>query len=298
MHRSHRIRLDPTNKQRTQLQRSAGVARFAYNWALATWQEEYCLHCEDQDHPTPNQYSLRKQLNDIKKQDYPWMLEVNKCAPQEAIINLGKAFTSFFNKRSGYPRYKKRGVHDSFQVTGDRLRVKDKAIYISRIGWIRMTEPLRFSDAKMINVTISKTANHWYASILVEIPEITTQPKTATSSIVGVDLGVKDLATLSIGEKIPATNSHKRSLKRLRRLNQELHRRQTGSNNQRKAKIRLARAHARVASQRNDTLHKLSHRLINDFDVVAIEDLNVAGMVKNHKLTNRYTPRGGRSLLP
>ena len=117
---AHKIALDLNNHQRTYMLRATGVARFAYNWALEQWGIQYRAWREDDTLPKPSQFSLRKQLNEIKKESFPWMLEVTKCAPQLAIIQLGEAFKNFFVHRVAYPKFRKKGVHDRFSISNDR----------------------------------------------------------------------------------------------------------------------------------------------------------------------------------
>jgi hypothetical protein len=119
---SHKIQLDPNNKQASRFARAAGTARFAYNWALAEWQKQYEAHQANKSLPRPSEAALRRQLNAVKKAQFPWMSEVTKCAPQLAIMNLGEAFRNFFAKRGKYPQFKRKGVHDSFQISNDQFQ--------------------------------------------------------------------------------------------------------------------------------------------------------------------------------
>src|SRR3989338_6160764 len=135
---AHKIALKPNNKQATYFAKACGVARFAYNWALTEWKQEY------EAGGKPSQLSLRRKLNSIKQEEYPWMLEVTKNAPQMAIIQLGTAFKNFFAKRAAYPQYRKKGEHDRFTLTNDQFAIKDSHIRIPHLGWVRMCESLRF----------------------------------------------------------------------------------------------------------------------------------------------------------
>jgi putative transposase len=123
---AHRIRLDPNNAQATHLARAAGVARFSYNWALARWNEHYKAHKANPALPKPSETALRRELNAIKRTDFPWMLEVTKNAPQMAIMQLGDAFKNFFAGRARYPQFRKKGQHDRFTLSNDQFRVDDK----------------------------------------------------------------------------------------------------------------------------------------------------------------------------
>ena len=279
---AHRIQLEPNNKQSTYFAKACGVARFAYNWALAEWKKLY------DSGEKVSEGLLRKQLNAIKRDEFPWMLEVTKCAPQEAIRDLGEAFNNFFAKRAKFPKFKKKGQHDSFGISNNLFSVKDKRIRIPKLGYVRMAEELRF-NGKILGAVISRTADRWFVSIQVEMPD--PEPiHNSESQAVGVDLGVKDLATLSDGTKIAGKKPHKTLLSRLRRLNKSLSRKvgakkgQTKSQNFKKARIKLSLLHAKIANIRNDETQKLTTMLTKNYGAIGIEDLNVSGMAKNHRL--------------
>src|SRR5690242_21268342 len=135
---AHKIELKLNNKQRTYLAKAAGVARFSYNWALNEWSQEYAAGLR------PSEQALRRKLNAIKREAFPWMLEVTKNAPQMAIIQLGEAFKNFFAHRACYPRFRKKGRDDRFSLTNDQFRVEGKRIHIPKLGWVKMREQLRF----------------------------------------------------------------------------------------------------------------------------------------------------------
>ena len=214
---SHKIRLAPSNKQATYFAKAAGTALFAYNWALANWQTQYAAWKDDNAQPKPSQMSLRRQLNAIKREQFPWMLEVTKNAPQMAIIQLGQAFNNFFAGRAKYPQFKKKGKsRDSFTLTNDQFSIDACRIRIPNLGSVRMRETLRFSG-KILSATVSRTADQWFASITVD----TTQnhlPPAESQGVVGVDLGVSTLATLSTGKTVAGAKPHKALLSRLKRL--------------------------------------------------------------------------------
>lgn len=280
---THKIQLVPNNKQAGYFARAAGVSRFAYNWALAEWQRQY------QAGTPPSEISLRKQLNRIKREQFPWMYEVTKSAPQQAIKNLGIAFNRFFTKQGGYPRFKKKGIHDSFRADNgptrkgeDAVRVNGKRIKLARIGWVKMREAGRF-QGQIKSVTISKQAGHWLAAINIDTEDLPHQRKNQAS--VGVDLGVTDMAVLSTGERVEGPKAYRKALKRIRFLNKELSRRQKGSKNWMKTRQKLAKVHYRIACLRKDALHKLTTNLVLHNRVIGIEDLNVSGMLKNRHLS-------------
>src|SRR3990167_8358813 len=162
---THKIEIKANNKQRTYFARACGVARHAYNWALDQWQQQYTAG------EKPSETSLRRQYNAIKRIEFPWALEVTKVAPQQAIKNLGNAFARFFKQQGKYPRFKKRGIHDSFradngpsQADQDAVEINGNKLKLPRIGWITLREPLRFKG-RIKSVTISRRAQRWYAAI-------------------------------------------------------------------------------------------------------------------------------------
>jgi putative transposase len=296
---AHKIALDPNNKQATYFAKASGAARFAYNWALGEWRREY------KEGGKPSDASLRKRLNAMKREQFPWMLEVSKCAVQESVINLGGAFTNFFRdcqkpkaqRRFHYPKPKKKGVHDSFCAANEAgtFRCDGKRVRLPVIGWVRMRESLRFAGVPKY-VTVSREGERWFASILVETPE--PQKLNQPCVAVGVDLGVKDFATLSKplgGEtKFKGAKAHKAQLARLRRSNKALARKKRGSANRRKARIKLARLHTTIGNVRKDYLHKLSTNIVRTFKVIGIEDLNVRGMSRNRCLARSIMDEGFR----
>ena len=296
---SHKIRLNPNNQQATYFAKACGTARFAYNWALAEWQTQYAAWKEDNTQPKPSQFSLRKQLNALKRGQFSWMLEVTKNAPQMAIIQLGAGFKNFFAGRAQYPQFKKKGKsRDSFTLTNDQFKVDGSRIRIPNLGAVRMREALRFTG-KILSATVSRTADQWFASITVDTNSnhaSTTLsnhlPPAENQGVVGVDLGVSALATLSTGEVVTGAKPHKALLNRLQRLSRRLSHKVKGSANRTKAKHKLAKLHAKVANIRQDTLHQLTTDLTRRFSLIGIEDLNVKGMVKNRHLSRAISDMG------
>lgn len=282
MYLAHRIRLDPNNVQATYLARAAGTARFAYNWALAEWQRQYNAFKLDPALPKPNEGALRRQLNAIKHEMFPWMLEVSKNAPQMAIRQLGCAFQNFFEGRSRYPRFRRKGRDDRFTLTNDRFHVEGERIRIPKLGWVRMRESLRH-PGRIISASIVRIADHWYASIIVDT-EAPILPPAQNHGAVGVDLGVTALATLSTGETFTGPKALRSLLSRLKRLSRRLSRKVRGSRNYAKAKMKLVRLHARIADIRRDALHQLTTSITRRFHTIGIENLNVKGMLGNHCL--------------
>jgi len=288
---AHQIRLDPNNVQATYFARAAGTARFAYNWALEEWGRQYQAHLANPNLPKPNEAALRRQLNAIKRAEFPWMLEVTKCAAQEAIRQLGTAFKNFFAKRTGYPTFHRKGVNDRFTLSNDQFEVQDKHIRIPKLGWVRMRECLRYKG-RVVSACICRIADHWYASITVDTLEERLLPPSENQGAVGVDLGVSNLATLSTGEVFTGSKALRCAQKQLRRLAKAVSRKEKGSHNRHKAKRKLARQHARVRNIRSNELHQASTSITRRFHTIGIEDLNVKGMLGNRCLSRAIADMG------
>ena len=202
--RGYKTELDLNDAQRSGCLQHAGAARFAYNWGLARSQEVYRLTGK-----RPHAMALHKALIALKQTEYPWMYEVSKCAPQEALRHLEKAYTNFFRKATlkkqgkyrgklGFPKFKKRSkAIGSFCLTGS-IKVFADAVQLPRIGRVRLHEHEYLpSGAKILSATVSEQAGRWYVSI--QVAEEQEQPTSTATSAIGVDLGIKTLATLSDG---------------------------------------------------------------------------------------------------
>ncbi len=230
----------------------------------------------------------------MKKTDFPWMYDVSRCAPQEALRDLDRAYANCFrrlelNKQGrwkgqlGFPKFKKKskGI-GSFRLTGS-IPIFAESIQLPRFGRLRLYEHGYLpTKAKVLSATVSEEAGRWYVSVQVE-EEQEAPAHTATSAL-GVDLGIKTLATLSDGTTFENPRALKHAQKRLRRLERQQARRIKGSQNRKKTVKKLARQHARVAHIRQDATHKLTSYLCNNHALVAIEDVHIAGMLKNHRL--------------
>lgn len=273
MYKTHKIQLNPTNKQKTQFLQAVGTARFAYNWALQRWGEQYQAFKRGDRETKPSRFTLNKELNAIKREEFPWMMEVTKCAPGSAIINLGMAFQAFWGKHAKYPKFKKRGVHDAFKVSSGLFSVDEERLRLPKIGWVRMHELYRFPHSRPISVTVSRKADRWYASITAEVE---TESQSTPERIIGIDVGVNEYVT-SDDVRYAVPRAYRAAERKLRRAQQALSRKQKGSMNRRKAIMRVAKIHARTANIRQDWLHKMTTELANSANVIAIEDLNVAG---------------------
>jgi len=289
--RAYKVEIDPNNKQRTALLQHAGAARFAWNWGLARRKAEY-----ESTGKSSNAIAQHRQLNALKRTEFPWMYGVSKCAMQEALRNLDKAYQNFFrrvksgDKKKGFPKFKsrKQGI-GSFRLTG-AIHVEDGQIKLPRLGWLRLKERgyIPTEGVHVLSATVSERAGRWFASIQcreeIEVSQAKGDP-------VGVDLGIKTMAVVSDGREFENPKALRRAHRRLARLQRELSRRKKGGYNRKKTKAKIAGLHYRIANIRRDALHKATSAICATTKpdgerprIVAIENLNIAGMMKNHCL--------------
>ena len=299
--RAYKVELDPTEAQRRLLRRHAGAARFAWNWGLARRIAEYRATGK-----SSRAMEQHRQLNALKKTQFPWMYQVSKCAMQEALRDLDRAFDAFYRRlegkrqgkhkgKVGFPRFKsrKRGL-GSFRLTGS-IRVEEGRIRLPRLGWIRLKERGYIpTDRRILSATVKEEAGRWFVSVLVT-EEIAVEE--ATGPAVGVDLGVNALATCSDGRvfenprSLPRHEKGRVSNPPLRRLYRQLSRRRRGGRNWEKTRRKISRLHYRIGCIRRDALHKATGAIVAKTKppqerpaVVVIEDLNVGGMLQNQRL--------------
>ena len=275
MRRSHKIRLSPNNKQATYFSKCAGVTRFTYNWALGRWKERYEAGIAS------SSFGLKKEFNSIKRTEFPFVAEVTKWAPERAFANLDKAFQKFFKEKKGYPKFKKKGVHDSFYISGSVLKLDGNKVKIPKLGWVKITEPVRFLG-KINSVVISKKVGKWFASFSVDLGEVPRENQSG--GLVGIDLGISKLVTLSDGTVFENLKTTKKYEKGLRRLNKSLARKKKGSENWKKAKEKLGQLHHKISCVRADDIHKMTSTVSKNYSGVCIEDLSSKNMMKNKNL--------------
>ena len=288
MIKAHKIRLHPTPDQAVYFARAAGVARFVWNWALAGWNRHY----EAGEKPTA--LKLKKQFNQIRREQYPWTWEVTKNASDQPFLDLGQAFTAFFEGRARRPKFKsKKRSKSSFYLANDQFALGDHRIWVPKLGWVNMAENLRFLG-KVTGARITKTADWWFVSLQVELPDVLPEQQPAA---VGIDVGLNRLVTLSTGEGVENQAFLKTALKKLRRANKRLHRRKLGSKNREKARRQVARLHYRITCLRDDVLQKLTTQLATCYGIIGVEDLHLKGLLKNRKLARSFSDAALGKLL-
>lgn len=282
MHKAYVYRLYPNTEQCAFLEKHFGCVRWIYNRGLAMKIEAWT---ERKEHLS--RYDVQAHLPAWKKaEDTAWLSEVNSQSLQASLVNLESAYTKFFREKKGFPSFKSKRHRQSFQVPQSGM-VGDAFVRIPKVGRIKAVisrEPL----GTVKTITISRTATgKYFASVLCDDGlELPAKVPVTEAGTIGVDLGIKDYAVLSSGERIANPCNIKRGEKKLRRAQRRLSRRVKGSNNRNKQRNIVARVHEKVANRRKDFLHKLTTRLVRDnqTDSFAIEDLAVSDMVKNRRL--------------
>ena len=316
---SHKIELKPNNKQNTYFRKAFGCARLAYNWGLSEWQRRY------KEGEKVDAYGLKKSFNAIKKEQYPFVLEVTKYATQQPFINLGKAFKKFFDDLKkgsvSYPRFKKKKDNEgSFYIGGDQVKFsytnlnskafksmvhnenqKRQYLKIPNLGYVKMTECVRF-NGNVNGVVISQQGDKYFASFSVQVTEDEykrTHPHAGTHKNeckAGVDLGVKSALILSDGISVDNPKPLKKNIRKIKRLSRQLDKRTHArtkqerlsgvkkSHNYKKLSVQLSNTQRKVANIRRDFLQKVTTILTTHYSQIALEDLNVKGMVRNHRL--------------
>jgi putative transposase len=291
-----RFELDPNREQTVLLAKSVGASRYVYNWGLAE-----SLHAYERTGRRLKLRELKGQLVELKKTECPWLYDVSAHIGQQALHDLDRAFDRFFagakgdGPRSGHPRFKRKGVRDSARLY--EVTLEERHIRLPKIGRVRLKETRsdRGFEGRILSATIRHRADRWFVSLCVERPAFAQRQSVRTSkSVVGIDLGLRSTAVVFDGvtRVVAPHKALERDLKKLRRLDRELARRQPGSQNREKARRRLARLHYRIACRRQDHLHSLSSHLARTKSVIVVEDLNVAGMLRNRHLSRAITDAG------
>ena len=272
------------------LAKSVGASRYVSNWGLAESRRQYELTGK-----RPRLGDLKKQLVKLKNTDAPWLYEVSAHIGQSALKDLNVAFERFFESvrgegpRAGYPRFKKKGERDSARIY--EVALEERHLRIPNIGRVRLKETCRDRgfDGRVFSATITRRADRWFVSLTVEREREIMLPRKArrSSDVVGVDLGLSNAAVIHDGVRtrvVEPQRALRRNLAKLRRLDRELARKQKGSANREKAKLRRARLLHRVSCQRQEMLHQLSSELARTKLVIVLEDLHVRGMQRNKHL--------------
>jgi putative transposase len=292
--RGFKYRFYPTVEQEILLRRTIGCCRFVYNRALHERSEAWINGKKSIGYAVQS-----AALTGWKKEpELAFLNEVSSVPVQQTLRHLQTAYANFFAKRTKYPSFKRKHSGGSAEFTRSGFRFTDGKLILAKMDTpldIRWSRPLpEGADPSSASVSLD-AAQRWHVSLLCEDHAVKHLPKL--KSAVGVDLGISALATLSTGEKIPNLRHDSREQRRKRRLSRSLNRKKKGSRNRYKARIKLARLYAKVADRRHDYIAKLSTRLVRENQVIAVEDLNVAGMVHNHCLARVISDAAWHLLL-
>ena len=291
MIRGFTYRIYPNKKQTQQINQMLGNARFVYNWALDRRIKEY-----QQNKKTISAFTLMKELVKLKKQkEYEWLQLSVAQSLQASIVNMEKAFTRFFKQKKGFPKFKskKRDKQTISFPQNTKVDFVNNKVSVNKIGWIK-TKLSREFDGKIKTAVISKTpTNKYFIAISVEMPSKKIKQKPIRErTAIGIDVGIKTFATFSNGVKIENPKHLKANIKRLKLLQKRASKKQKGSINRQKANLKVALLHEKISNQRLDFLHKLTTRIANEYNTVCVENLNIAGMVKNHNLAQSIIDLG------
>jgi putative transposase len=285
MLKAFEYRIYPTAEQKEQIAKHIGCARWMYNYAL-----EKKMKAWTKDKKSLSRFDIQADLPALKKaEDTKWLKEVNSQSLQASLEHLDRAYTKFFKEKKGFPKFKnKHKSKQSFSIPQHTdVNFEKCLLLVPKMKPIEIRLHREFKG-KIKTITIKKiSTNKYFASILVETKDLVKKSKTIkANTAIGLDLGIKDFAVLSTGEKISNPKILKQYEHKLKKAQQKVSKRAKGGKNREKAKLGVAKVHEKITNTRKDFLHKLSHKLTHENQVnsIVIEDLNVSGMIKNHKL--------------
>lgn len=287
MLKAYKYRIYPKGEQFSKLAQTFGCVRFVYNWGLTLKTESYAqgrkINC----------FGTINELKTLKDQDnFSWLKDVHSQPLQMALRNLDNSYTRFFKKTSKFPKYKSKRNKQSFQYPqGVKVDFENSKVYLPKIGTMSCILHRKF-EGEIKTCTVSKTpAGNYYISILVdnkkELPEKVNI--TNENQVIGIDLGIKSYAVLSNGCEIENPRYFKDREKRLAVKQRQLSRKLKGSKNRDRARIEVAKVHEHIANSRKDFQHKLSKHIVDSYNMVCLEDLNISGMIKNRKLAKHIS---------
>ena len=282
MEKSYKYRIYPNKIQKQILSRTFGCVRFVYNHYLDKRIKTY-----EKDETTLGYTKCSTDLTYLKKQPgYEWLNDVDSTALQSSLKNLDTSFKNFFEQpKSGFPKFKSKKTHRysyTTKYTNGNIKYLEKYIKLPKLGNVKTRNRL-ILEGRIVSATVSQepSGKYFVSLCCMDVPD---EKYIKTGNSVGIDLGIKEFLITSEGEMIKNPKYLSKEERKLIRLQRQLSRKSKGSANRRKARIRLAKQHEKIANQRKDFLQKLSTRIIRENDIICIEDLQVRNMVKNHKL--------------
>ncbi len=279
MQKGYKARLYPTKEQQNILKQTFGACRYVYNYYLAERIRVY-----KGDGKSLSCYQTQKMLTSLKRdKNHLWLISIDSMALQESLKNLDKAYQNFFKGNARFPRFHSKHDKQSFRTRNqsDGIRIVGNTVKIPKVGYVRL-KGLKGFDGRILNATISMFASRkYYISLCIE-PDDTVLSNDGC--MVGLDVGIKEFYTDSNGNTVANPITYRKHEKKLICEQRKLSRKQKGSNNRNKQRVRLAVQHEKIANIRKDFLHKQSNKLANENQVVCVEDLNIKGMLHNHRL--------------
>ena len=281
MLKAYKYRIYPNSKQRIQIAKTFGCCRFVYNQTLAYRKEQY-----DKEHVSISKIDCNNYCTRVLKKEYPWLKEVDKFALTNAIYNMDSAYQKFFREHAGYPKFKsKHNNRKSYttNITGQNISVdfENRTVKLPKLKQVKAKLHREF-QGKIKSATVSQVpSGKYYVSILVETEHV---PLEHTDHNIGLDLGIKDLCITSDGKKYGNPKTIRKYENKLAKLQRQLAHKKKGSNNYYKKKKQIALCHEKITNTRKDYLHKLSHEIISENQVIVSENLQIKNMVKNHHL--------------
>lgn len=277
VYKTYKFRLEPNAEQKVLLAKHFGSVRFVYNYFLSERKRQY-----DETHKSDNYYEQAKKLTELKKDsEHLWLKEINSQTLQHTLRHLETAYVNFFRGHAKFPNFKSKKNRNSFSVP-QFVELKNSKVFFPKFKDGIKVRQHRQVEGKIKSATISlTTTGKYYVSLLTEQMY---EPLTKTNKQVGIDLGLKDFVITSDGKAYKNNRYTKKYQRKLAIAQKHLSRKQYGSNEYEKQRLKVAKIQERIANSRNDNLHKVSTDLINKYDIICLEDLNIKGMVKNHKL--------------
>ena len=286
MLKAYKYRIYPNNEQKVQIAKTFGCCRFVYNQTLSYRKERYEKEKVSLSKIDCNNYCTR-----ILKKEYPWLKEVDKFALSNAVYNMDSAYQKFFKEHAGFPKLKsKHNNHKSYKtnITGKNITVdfENNTIKLPKLKQVKAKLHRKF-QGKIKSATVSQVpSGKYYVSILVETKHV---PLEHTDHNIGLDLGIKDLCITSDGNKYENPKTIRKYENKLAKLQRQLAHKKKGSNNYHKKKKQIALCHEKITNTRKDYLHKISHEIISENQVIVSENLQIKNMIKNHHLAKSIT---------
>ncbi len=295
MYKAYKFRLYPNDNQKILINKTFGCTRFIYNHFLNKCKEEKFIKA----------YDMCKELKELVL-DYPFLKEVDSMALRCSIFNLEDSYKNYFSKRSAYPSFKNKfskqsyrtncitSVYKNKKYSNIKIDIKEKMIKVPKLGLVKIRGYRNLNELtdRIINITIEKEkTNKYYVSVITEKEEKTPKKITPTS-IVGIDLGIKDLVVTSDGEKYPNPKEINKREKGLKRMQRKLCRQVKGSNNYNKTKEKIARIHSKIKNSRKHNIITIANKIVKEHDIIVSEKLNVKKMSSNHKLAKNILDAG------